>query len=327
MPKFKILVCGATGFIGRNITEHYAKKAEWEVHAVYNKRSPFRSNCIVWHKCDLTNEVETTALLDAVMPDKIVQAAATTSGSKDIVSRPHIHVTDNAVMNSYIFKAAVENNVEHLVFFSCTVMYQSSHKPIKEDEYDANMAVHPRYFGVANTKIYLEKMCEFYSALGQTKFTAIRHSNIYGRYDKFDFDRSHFFGATISKVMTSEDKIVVWGTGEEERDLLYIDDLTEFVDCVFKRQVDDFRLYHCGSGRLESVKSVVKKIVAASGKMIEIQHDLSKPTIKTSLCIDCTRAIEELEWEPSVPLEDGIKRTIDWWKKNIDAETLQLRLD
>ena len=325
MPKFKILVCGATGFIGRNIAEYYAKNPEWEVHAVYNKRPPFRGDCIVWHKCDLTNGDKTAALIETVAPTKIVQAAATTSGSKDIVSRPHIHVTDNAVMNSYIFKTAAENNVEHLVFFSCTVMYQSSDKPIKEDDYDANMAVHPRYFGVANTKIYLEKMCEFYSSLGQTKFTAIRHSNIYGRYDKFDFERSHFFGATISKVMTSDKEIVVWGTGEEERDLLYIDDLTDFVDCVFKRQADNFRLYHCGSGQSESVKSVVKKIVAASGKIIEIQHDLSMPTIKTSLCIDCTRALEELEWQPRVSLEDGIARTIDWWEKNIDAKTLQLK--
>ena len=48
-------------------------------------------------------------------------------------------------------------------------------------------------------------MCEFYSRLGKTKHTVIRHSNMYGPYDKYDLEKSHVFGATITKVMTSQD--------------------------------------------------------------------------------------------------------------------------
>ena len=68
------------------------------------------------------------------------------------------------------------------------------------------------------------------------KTTAIRHSNIYGPYDKYDFERSHVCGATISKVLTSKNDVIVWGTGEEERDLLYIDDLVEFVESAILNQ-------------------------------------------------------------------------------------------
>ena len=72
-------------------------------------------------------------------------------------------------------------------------------------------------------------MCEFYSQISDTKFTVIRHSNIYGPYDKFDLERSHFIGATISKVMNSSSKISVWGKGKEKRDLLHVNDLTNLI--------------------------------------------------------------------------------------------------
>ena len=319
MTKQRVLVCGATGFVGRNMAEAYAGNSNCELHAVFNKRMPFEDKRIIWHKCDLTDAYQTEALLQKVKPAKIIQAAATTSGTKDIVSTPQIHVTDNAVMNSYLFRAAVDNEVQHLVFFSCTVMYQSSDCPIAENDYDANKSVHPRYFGVANTKLYLEKMCEFYSSLGLTKFTAIRHSNIYGPHDKFDLERSHFFGATITKGLNAKDCITVWGTGEEKRDLLYVDDLVSFVSKVFAGQTENYRMYHCGSGCAESVRSVVERIIKASGKSVAINNDLTMPTIQTSLCLDCTRAKEELGWSPEVSLDHGIALTMDWWRRNTDA--------
>ena len=321
--KQKLLMCGATGFVGRNMAEYFAKQSEYDVHAVRFTRPEFACKGVTWHKADLRDPEAVNALLDGV--DIIVQAAATTSGAKDIVTRPYIHVTDNAVMNSYLFRAAFERKVKHVVFFSCTVMYPSSEKALKESDFDANTPLHPRYFGVGNTKIYIEKMCEFFSRIGETKFTAIRHSNIYGAHDKFDLERSHVFGATVTKVMTAKDKITVWGTGEEERDLLHADDLNRFVDLAIRKQPEKYRLYNCGLGKAVSIRELVNKMVAASGKKLAIEHDLSQPTIKTSLFLDCGLAKRELGWEPQVKLEDGIKRTLDWWRDNIDHETLKLR--
>lgn len=319
--KQKILICGATGFVGRNMAEYFSQKEEFEVHATHFNRDSYELDNVTWHKIDLRNPAQIDELVKGV--DIIVQAAATTSGAKDIVSKPYIHVTDNAVMNSYLFRSAFEHKVKHVIFFSCTVMYQSSEKALKESDFDANNELHPRYFGVGNTKLYIEKMCDFYSRIGDTKFTAIRHSNIYGPHDKFDLERSHFFGATITKVMLAKDKFSVWGTGEEERDLLHADDLNNFVDLAIKNQKEKYRLYNCGAGKAESVINVVKKIVKSSGKNLEITHDLSQPTIKTSLFLDCSLAKKELGWEPKIKLEDGIESTIKWWQENIDEKTLK----
>jgi len=314
----KLLICGATGFIGRNLTEHFAARGVCDVHAVHFTHAPYDCPGVTWHRADLRRVEEVEALVAGC--DVLIQAAATTSGAKDIVSRPYIHTTDNAVMNSLLLRAAFEAKVKHFVFFSCTVMHQSSELPLNEDSWDANVPIPPNYFASGWTKVYIEKMCEFYARLGVTRHTVIRHSNIYGPHDKFDLERSHVFGATVTKVMTAVDgKITVWGSGEEARDLLYVDDLVDFVARAVDRQRAPYALYNAGAGRAISIKELVTKIVAASGRDLRIEHDLSKPTLKTSVSLDCAKAARELGWHPHVALDEGIRRTLEWWRAHIGA--------
>ena len=314
----KILICGATGFIGRNIAEYYANNDEFEVYGTYFNSKPLKNPNIEMIKVDLTNKKQVDDLL-ASGYDYLIQAAATTSGAKEIINKPYYHVTDNAIMNSLIFRSAYDYDIGHILFFSCTVMHQSSSKPLKEEDFDANKELYKNYFGVGWTKVYIEKMCEFYSRIGDTKYTAIRHTNIYGPYDKFDLEKSHVFGATMTKVMTTPEngKIVVWGSGEEERDLLYVSNIVDFVDLAIKKQKNKFELYNAGRGESISIKDLVKKIIKHSGKNIEIEYDLSKPTIKTKLCVDITKSKRELGWTPKVSLDQGIEKTIEWYKNNL----------
>lgn len=315
MTRRKILICGATGFIGRNLVEHFARRDDVELHAVRLSRPEYDCPNVTWHQADLRRAEEVEALLRGF--DVVIQAAATTSGAKDIVTQPHIHTTDNVVMNSLLLRAAYEEKVGHFVFFSCTVMHQSSEQPLDEEAWDANVPMAPNYFAAGWTKVYIEKMCEFHARLGATRHTVIRHTNVYGPYDKFDLERSHVFGATLTKVMTATDgRIIVWGSGEEARDLLYVADLVDFVDRVIDRQTQPYALYNAGYGRAIAIKDMVAKILAASGRALRIEHDLDKPTIKTSLALDCAKAARELDWRPTTELDDGIRRTIAWWKTN-----------
>jgi len=312
----KILICGATGFIGRNLAEAFAELDDFEVIGTYHKSPPLEHPRIKMIQADLCDPAQAEKVLDGV--DILVQAAATTSGAKDIVTRPYIHVTDNAVMNSLLFRSAFEKKVKHVVFFSCTVMYPSSETPLKETDFDANRELHKNYFGVGWTKVYIEKMCEFYSRLGGTKYTVLRHSNIYGPHDKYDLERSHVFGATMTKVMLAQDKITVWGTGEEERDLLYVSDLADLVKLAVDKQETPFELFNAGLGKATAIKDLVAGIIGASGKELAVEHDTSKPTIKTSLSLDTGKAKEMLGWEPKTSLGEGIRRTMDWYRANPD---------
>lgn len=316
----KVLICGAAGFIGRNIAESLIERDDMEMYGTYLNSEPLNHPKIKMIKADLTNKEDVNQVVKGM--DIIIQAAATTSGAKEIVTKPYYHVTDNAVMNSLIFRAAFEHKVSHIVFFSCTVMYQPCDVPVKETDFDANKEIFPTYFGVGWTKVYIEKMCEFYSRIGNTRYTIVRHSNIYGSYDKFDLERSHVFGATMTKVMTAKDggSIVVWGSGEEERDLLYIADLVDFVRLAIDKQQSKFGLYNVGYGGSISISDLVKKIIACSGKDITIKHDLSKPTIKTKLCLDITKAKDVFGWSPKFTLAQGIEDTMRWYRKNIKHE-------
>jgi len=266
-------------------------------------------------KADLTNKDDVSNAIKG--KDIVIQAAATTSGAKDIITKPYYHVTDNTVINALIFRSAFDFNVSRLLFLSCTTMYQSSNKPIKETDFDANGDIYPSYFGGAWMKIYNEKMCEFYSRISNTKFTAIRHSNIYGPYDKYDLERSHFFGATITKVMTAQKggTITVWGEGKEERDLLYISDLIDFFRAAVSKQNSKFELVNVGYGKSFLISDLVKKIIDVSGKKLHIKYDKTKPNLKTKICLDSSKAKEIFGWTPKTTLEDGIKKTIAWYKK------------
>ena len=318
--KKKILVCGASGFMGRNIVDYFSKLNDYEVYGVsYNNPGKSSIRGMNHLGCDLTTHSGIKHVFDGRDIDIVIQAAANTSGAKDIIEKPYLHVTDNAVMNSLLLRACHDYNVKHFLFLSCGVMYNPDNSPVTEDDFSLDEGIIDSYFGVGWTKVYVEKMCEFYSKLGKTKHTVIRHSNTYGPHDKYDLEKSHMFGATINKVMSSNDgdEIVVWGDGSTERDLLYVSDVVDFIDKAINKQKNTYELFNVGYGKSISVKDIVNKIIEKSGKKLSITHDLTKPSINTKLALNSQKAKTVLGWRPKVSIEEGIEKTIDWYNNNI----------
>jgi nucleoside-diphosphate-sugar epimerase len=314
--KKRILICGSTGFIGRNLTQFFSEQYAYDVYAAFFRRSPVGYPNVKSIQVDLRDPQQVERAIRGM--DIIIQAAATTSGANDIVNRPYIHVTDNAVMNSLIFRAAHEQGVSHVIFFSCSVMYPSSEQALKESDFDANLPMHAPYFGVGWTKVYIEKMGEFYAKLGRTRYTVIRHSNVYGPHDKFDLERSHVLGASITKVMTNKNgEFTVWGPGTEVRDLLYIDDLVDFVAKAIQCRQAGFQLVNVGSAKGVTINELIQKVIAYSGKQLTVSHDLSKPHLPVNIRLDISKAEKNFGWRPTTDLEDGIRKTMAWYQENI----------
>lgn len=312
--KKRIVVCGATGFIGRNLVERLAADPGVELVAVRHRRPGYDLPGLRWIEADLTRDEGARAAVAGA--DVVIQAAATTSGAKDIVERPYIHATDNAVMNSLLLRACHEAKVGHFVFFSCSVMYQPSERPVRETDFDLSRPLFPSYVAAGWTKIYVERMCEMYAGFGRLRCTALRHSNVYGPHDKFDLERSHMLGATVTKAMTAPEggTLTVWGTGEEARDLLYVGDLVRCVEMVMARQTTPFALYNVGFGQAVKVRDVVERVIAATGRRTGIAHDLSRPSIPFSLALDSSRIGAEIGWRAETTLAEGLARTIAYWR-------------
>ena len=94
-------------------------------------------------------------------------------------------------------------------------------------------------------------------------------------------------------------------------------DLVDFVELILSHQKTSFELINIGSGVGISIASLVKKVIKASGKNIKIEYDRSKPTIKFSLSLNLGKAKEVYNWKPKVSLDEGIRKTLAWYTKNI----------
>lgn len=314
MAKTKLLICGGTGFIGRNLLEYFSQSGQFEIAATWHRTRPQEGASVHWIEADLTHAADVDRAVRG--QDVILHAAATTSGAKDILSKPYSHVTDNAVMSALLFRACLEHKVKHVVFLSCTVMYRPLGRPVREEDFDGHIT--ENYFGAGWTKVYNEKMCEFYARTGPARYSVLRHSNIYGPYDKFDLEKSHVFGATITKVMTTRegDRLVVWGDGSDERDFLYVEDLMEAVAALIERQKTPFELLNVGAGRSYSVKSLVAEMLAVSGRKLEVEYDVSKPSIGFKLAVNAEKIEKLYGWKARTSLKEGIQETLAWYRQH-----------
>lgn len=317
--KKRILILGASGFIGKNIYNFF-KKNNYEVFGTYLK-NPIKSlNKERLFKCDLRNYSRLEYLTKKIKNiDILINAAAVTSGAKDIINSPHIHVNDNAIINSNITKFSFAQKIPHVIMMSCSVMYPSSKKKLKETDYQDFLNIYSKYFGGAWMKIFMEKNCEFYSNFNQSKFTIVRHSNTYGPYDKYDLEKSHVFGATITKIMNAKSSVKVWGDGSEIRDFLYVNDLSRFIELAIKKQKSKYKIYNVGRGKGINISNLVKKVIKFSNKKIKIIYDVNKPTLKTNIVLNCHKAKKELGWSPKTTLDQGIVKSINWYIKNIKS--------
>jgi nucleoside-diphosphate-sugar epimerase len=315
MPQKKILICGGSGFIGKNLSIRLSKNKKFKIFATYHLHRPkLNIKNIKWIKCDL--RILEECLKITKNKDIIIQCAATTSGSKDIINTPYVHVTDNAVMNSYLLKSCYINKIKHFIFTSCTVMYRNSRVKLNEEQV-IESKIFKTYFGVAHTKLYIEKMCKFFSSISNIKFSIIRHSNIYGSFDKFDEKKGHFIGSSIKKIFDKKNEnIKINGSGNEKRDFLFIDDFLNLIQVIIFKQKKNYEIINCSYGRSFSIKKILKKLIRFSKKNKQIYLERRKKNINVNILIDSTKAKIKFGWTPKVNINEGLKATIKWYREN-----------
>ena len=316
----RYVVCGATGFIGRNVAERWGALFPGQVLGVYLfEDEPPSLPGVDWIKANLCYPDQVAGLFEA--GDVIFQAAAATSGVKNTFERPYTHVTDTVVISSLILRAAHERGAAQLIYPGCAAHYSGCQgRPMTEaDDIVAPLAEEPFYPGAGWTRVYIEKMCEFYAGLGRTKHLVMRTTNVYGPHDKYGPDDSHMYAANIAKVIKApeEGTVTVWGPGTEGRDLIYIDDLLDFVTRALE-QKNPFEIVNVGSGQLWTVNAVVETIIKASGKKLLVEHDLAKPHIPSNIWVDTAKAQKLFGWKPKTSLAEGTAKTIKWYKANLE---------
>jgi GDP-L-fucose synthase len=207
-----------------------------------------------------------------------------------------------------VFEAAVKAGVRRVVCVGSTTGYPDTGLPVTEDQY-LEGDLHPAYFVPGNAHRFIKRLAMMEKRLETVFF---RPSNVYGPGNNFDPKNSHVIEATVRKVAEKQNPFVIWGTGDEIRDAIYIDDLAEAIALGADCPPGD---YNVGSGEELSVNQIADVLMGHAVFLPTIHHDLSKPTAIPARRVDCTK-LKALGWSPKVGMADGLKRTYEWYKEN-----------
>jgi len=146
--------------------------------------------------------------------------------------------------------------------------------------------------------------------------------NLYGPRDNFDDRSSHVIPALIKKCVEAKeagrDSIEVWGTGKATREFFYVEDAAEAIALAAERY-DGTEPVNLGAGFEISIKDLVELIAKLTGFTGKIVWDSSKPDGQPRRCLDTSRAKEYFGFQAHTNFEEGLKKTIDWYKENREA--------
>ena len=312
----KILVTGATGLVGSNLIPRLLNEGAKVRATLHRKPAVVVDDRIEYVTCDLMRGKGCTRAVESVR--HVIHCAANTSGAATMATTPMVHVTPNVLMNTQILEAAYNAGVEKFVWLSSTTGYPvTGDRPTREDEmFDGEPF--EKYFFVGWMKRFTEVLCRMYGEKlsGRKMATLVlRPTNIYGANDDFEFATSHVIPALIRKVIERWDPLEVWGTGDDVRDAIYVDDMVEAIVLALKK-LDKHAAINIGLGKTYSVKQMLAMILELDGfKDAKVRFNTSKPTMIPTRAVDTSRAEQMLGFKAKVDVREGIQKTIEWYRK------------
>jgi GDP-L-fucose synthase len=313
----RVLVAGGAGFVGASLAARLAGMGA-KVRATVHRRDPAAPVAgVEYVSADLTEAEDCRRVTEGI--DTVFMCAANTQGAAVMVETPLAHVTPNVVMNTRMLEASHRARAKKFVFLSSGAAYpDTGAKPATEVEM---FAAEPAdvYYAVAWMKRYAEILCQTYAERIKSPMPClvVRPSNIYGPGDKFDPRTSHVTASLVRRVAERENPMTIWGSGEDIRDLIYIDDFLNGL-LLAARRPEAFLAVNLCSGRGHSVKQVLQTAMAVDGfTEAEVRYDASKPSTAPIKLFNGTLARELLGFQPKVELAEGLRRTLDWYRRNV----------
>jgi nucleoside-diphosphate-sugar epimerase len=323
MPKIDMpwtLVTGAGGFIGNHLVS-YLKAHGHRVRGVDIKRPEYsESDADEFLVLDLRNPA---SCLTAIKSMNSVYHLAADMGGIGYITAGHADIArNNSLMNMYMLEAARQEGVQRFLFSSSACVYphglQTSPDvtPLRED--DAWPAEPEEGYGLE--KLYMEKLCQYYSEDHGLDTRVVRFHNAYGPLGTYDGGREKAPAAMCRKVARAigGDEIVVWGDGKQTRSFMYVDDCVEGIYRLMRS--NHAKPLNLGTDELVSVDQLAEMVIDTSGKALTITHDRTKPQGVRGRNSDNTLLRQVLHWEPKILLRDGIAPTYRWIASEVSQE-------
>ena len=304
----KILLTGGAGFIGSHLLDRLLPRGD-EVVVVddfndYYDPEVKREN-VAGKKVEIVEADvrDTTALepLVARKPDAIVHLAAR-AGVRPSLEDPVLYSDVNVRGLLGLLELCRKHKVERFVFASSSSVYGNGPVPFSEDRDDL-APVSP--YGA--TKLIGEHYLQIYSRLHGMKVTCLRFFTAYGPRQRPDM-AIHKFARRIDR----GEEIPLFGKGDTRRDYTYIDDIIQGV----VRAIDtpeEFAVYNLGESRTVKLGELVALLESALGKKAKIRREPEQPGDVRETYADISRARDRLGYAPKVPIEEGLRRFVEWF--------------
>ena len=305
----KILLTGATGFLGQNL-----KPVLSEDYKVQGFQSSY------W---DLRCQKTCYQALDKFEPDVIVHAAGSVGGILANKENPGKFMYENLIMGANLIEAARAEGVKKFILLG-TVCAYPKHTPVpfKEEElWNGYPEETNAPYGIA--KKTLMRLVEAYHEQYDFNGVNLVPVNMYGPHDHFNLTSSHVIPALILKVHKARNngdtEIVLWGSGQASREFLYAPDCAEAIKLAIQKDVGPEPI-NIGTGKEIKICELIEAIADRMGFDGKIEYDTTKPDGQPRRCLDTTRAKERLGFEATTDLKTGLNTTIEWFWKQIIKE-------
>ena len=298
----KILVAGANGMVGSAIVRNLEEKGYTNI--VKGTRSDV----------DFTNQDETIKYFFSEEPEYVFLAAAKVGGILGNKNHKAEMIYDNLMIQSNIIDSAYQIGVKKLLFLGSSCIYPKfAEVPIVESSLLSG-PLEPTNDAYAIAKIVGIKMCQSYREQYGFNAISVMPCNLYGINDSFDLETCHVLPALIRKLHEGGE-VTLWGDGSPRREFLHADDLAEACYVCMKKY-DQSSHINVGVGEDITIKELVQMISKVVGFTGEIKWNTDAPngTLRKVLNVD---KIKELGWEPKISLEEGLKKTYDWYCLNM----------
>lgn len=270
LVKKRVMVTGGSGLIGSAMADRLIAEGA----RVYAPRS---------NELNLITDNLVEPMVERGI-EMIVHCAAVSQGAKTMKENPRKLITPNIIMNARIMDAALEAGVKDFIYLSSTTVN------------------HPEdYPGIAHFKAFGEDMVNYFTWRCGMNGIIIRPTQVYGINDKFD-DRGHVIPMLIERALRRENPFIVWGTGENQRDFIYSDDLASGIITAMHAGNGTYTI---GSGKIRTIKEIVRGVLNATDYSgAEVIYDKSKPDAIQKNIPELDIIVNETS------LESGLKWTV-----------------
>ena len=307
-----VLVTGAAGICGHAAIKRLLQNDTVKIRAtVFNTRKiQFEHPNLETVRVDLTSYEDCQRCVEGV--DIVLNFAAWIAGAKGQMEHKVDLVRRNIVPTINMMDAAVKEGVEYFGFIGSSTMYPGVDYPVQEKElFDSEPF--PLYAGVGWMKRYSQKVIELFQDVSNTKFGVVIPSAIYGPYDNFN-EKGHVIPQLIMKSSVKMNPFEVWGDGTQVRQFIYVDDLIDALFYVLENDPSGTP-YNVRTGGSITISELAQKINEIYDHSPEYNYDTTKPTMILKRQVDIDK-ITNLGWRPKNSLEDGLRKTIEWYEAN-----------